>query len=433
MKMKSLLTAALLFWGMWASAVSKTIEDSRTYHKTFNVNADANFFLNSREAEVHISTWSQNTVDVKVTITVEAFDKEDLEKAFKAFQVSIIGSKENVTVKGLSKIKNYTSFGNKVRIRTDDDNFKIKNYSYHYEVRVPETNNLNVKNRFGKVFLGTHRAKVDLELYECNVMAKQIDAEEARFTIKFSKGELGKAANTVIEAYEGTVDMLAAEELNLSAKFSTFSLDEGRNAVIEAYESKVSLPDMNELSLSHSFGNLKMGTANKVKLKQYEQHFEALDINELLAESSKFSSIKAEHVKQVDLRDVYETRVELSQADDCSIAAKFSNIKIESLGKNYVLQGYETHTKIMRVLSNFNTIAINGKFMSNTITLNSKLTYSLSADLTFGTLDYPEGTIQETSYQKRSNGFSMSGTATAGAGTSKISLEGYEMKTTLNL
>ena len=417
-----------------AKSEDKTIEDTRTYHKSFEVNADASFLLNSRESDVNISTWSKNTVDVKVTITVEAFDQEDMEKAFKAFQVSIKGSPESVSVQGVNKIKNFTSFGNKMRIRTDDDNFKIKSYHYHYEVMLPETNHLDVKNRFGKVALGHHMGDITLDLYESTVMAQAIEATNGRITLKFGKGSLGSIRKTTIESYEGTIDMKAVQELNLNVKFSKFSLEKGGDAVITAYESSLTLPDMKDVSIEHSFGSIKMGNGNKILLKkQYEQTFEAGNLKELTSASSKFSKINVSDVNKISLGEAYETKIKLNQADNFTASAKFCTITLGQLHSNYTLEGYETTTHIDKVATSFKTINIKGKFSHNTITFSPQAAFRISADMDFSSLNYPEGSITRNAYEKKgSNGFKMTGTKGANP-SSTITLCGYQMTTNLNL
>ena len=125
-------------------AVKSVITDSRSWSQTFDVNQDADLNLRCRESDVKVETWDKNVVEVNVTLTVEAYDQEELDKMLEMFEPNISGNSSGVNVQN-PDCTSEESNGKRTKIRINNQIIKVKSYRYKIDIKMPESNHLNAR------------------------------------------------------------------------------------------------------------------------------------------------------------------------------------------------------------------------------------------------------------------------------------------------
>lgn len=395
----------------------------------FNVNANASMFINMREASVNITTWAQNRVEVKVTLTVEALDKEDIDKFFKEVIIKVNGNAENVMVSVDQQFSGYLVLGTRKRLRTKNQGLlNIRNYSYQVEVKMPETNQLNLKNKFGDVLLGTHRANLDLELYECKFNASQIDAKEALMTLKFSKGMIGKTQNLKLEAYEVDATFGTLKNVSLNAKFSKLTFPDVSNVTLINYESTLIFANVKRMSGQQNFGSLTLKRGKNVKLNLYEVKLNAERIDSLVFNSIKFSKVNVNRVMYLNAVSAYESDFNLEAVKWLKTNDKFGKYNIETLEDTFVLDGYESNCDLVRVSPKFQEVEIMGKFNKANIGFYAESAFKFNVDTKFTSVSYPSDKFEIKSQKKENSNFTLKAKSKGNVGNGSIAFKGYEGK-----
>ncbi|WP_417592527.1 hypothetical protein [Owenweeksia hongkongensis] len=430
---KVVLAVAVIVFALPLSAKSlrSTITDTKVIKKTFDVNADAQFNLTGREADINITTWNQNKVEVTVTIIVEAFEQEELDKMLDALVPNITGSRTNVTVESPPCGQQETVIGNRRRIKMNNEVYKIKSYRFKYDIKMPATNHVNLKNRFGNVNMDRHTAMVDLELYECELKGSGINSLSTVANLRFTDGSLGSTKALDLKIYEGDVILQEATAMTLDCKFSNFNITRVQDANLSAYESNVDLGVTNIVSAKQNFGKLKIAEAKVLNLKSYELKLEAGQVETLNFSDCKFSKFSFGQAGKVTVTSAYECTMTIGQLQSITIDAKFSTLNIGQLETSVVLTGYESSLNIGSVSKNFTKLSVDGKFCSANINLSKGAGYTLNADLSFGSLQFPKENMENLKVNKEGNKVSVSGKTRGYNGNTSISLKGYE--TSVNL
>jgi hypothetical protein len=73
-------------------------KQSKSFSETFNVKKNAVVELNASRADVEVTTWNKNQVDVKATITIEGLPKDEAEKYLKDFNFKALGNSTRVEI-----------------------------------------------------------------------------------------------------------------------------------------------------------------------------------------------------------------------------------------------------------------------------------------------------------------------------------------------
>jgi hypothetical protein len=434
-KVYRLLLLAVFMWSQiaYAEGDKSTVSATRTTTKSFTVNSDALVSLNTREADVSMTTWSQNKVEVKVTITVEAYDKEDLEKMFDEMKVDMQGSASAINVESQLNFSCQTSFGNKKRIKTrKNGTISVKDYSYSFEFKVPETNDLNIKNRFGKVILGAHTGKLDLELYECKLEAAQVNATEGLLSMRFSKGDVGKIAKLDLQAYECKLNIADCELLNMNAKFSKIQLQDIDVMKLSGYESKIAFNNTGSLIGKQNFGSLHFNQARAMNLQAYELAVESGSIDSLKMNCAKFSSLNCGVAKYVTITCGYESDFNLGRVYVLNSEDKFGTYNIGVLERSVNLYGYESKVSIGNLKKGFTEVNMNGKFNKADLNVAQGAKVEVKADVKFGNVSYNKEKLEVESTSNKNNSFKLKAKTKGASPKSKINIMGYETNANIN-
>ncbi|QTD38300.1 hypothetical protein JL193_03085 [Polaribacter batillariae] len=129
-----------------ANNKEKKHEKSKTITKEYNVNSNALVALDNSYGDLNITTWDKNRVEIEVKITVNGNDLEDVEEKLNSINVAFSASSSKVSAK--------TVFGKKKNSWSWWKRSKNVNYKINYFVKMPKTNNINLKNDYGSIYLG---------------------------------------------------------------------------------------------------------------------------------------------------------------------------------------------------------------------------------------------------------------------------------------
>lgn len=408
-----------------ANPARSTITESKTWTKSFEVNGDADLNLRCRESDVNISTWDENRVEVKVTLTVEAYEKEELEKMLTAFEPNISGNRTGVNVQNpdcTSEVVN----NKQTKIRINNQIIKVKSYHYRFDIKMPKSNHLNAKTRFSKVKLGNHKGKISLEFYECEVQGEQIESIMGQVDMKFCDGTLGSIKELNINTYESDLTLDQSRILNMDSKFSKLKFSQVRESKITAYESELNLGITHSVHLSQNFGSCVIASAEEVELTAYEMTLEAGRINDFTITNGRFSKIIVGENKSLNVPAAYESDITVNSTSAVMIDARFCKIDIGHLQSSFQLASYESVIHVQEVSAELNYIDIEARFTTAEFKLQPNQGYRLNADLNFGSMEIPARDIDGIRIDRERQRFRAAGGAQGYDGDTRVRVKGYE-------
>lgn len=221
------------------------VEKRKTIIKLYDVNTRDNLLIDNQFGEVAITLWDKSEIRVHITISANAnsdsktqdyLNGVDIEEKRNGDQISLIthlqGTNSNWSLGKKNGENNY------IRI--------------NYEVSMPKTNALTVRNKFGNTSIPTFQAPL-------TVLSKFGN---------FSAIDLTGRQNDIDVSY-GNADIRNLEQGKLDIAYS--NLDLGRANVLELINKfgKLAIGDVGRLDATISYSGAKIGTlrqAGKIKL-----------------------------------------------------------------------------------------------------------------------------------------------------------------------
>ncbi len=430
MKINKIVITGILglyvFSGLMAETSKKsTVTETKTWEKNFDVNSSAQVNLTCRQSDLSISTWDQNVVDVKITLTVEAYDPEEINRLVEAFEPSISGNANGVSIQNPDCVSE-TITHNKTRVKINNEVIKVKRYRYTIDIKMPELNHLDAKIRFSTVNLGSHKGRVNLAIYECELNAAKMSPPEAQIDIKFSNGNIGSAKAMTLNAYECQLGASAVKSLKMDCKFSEIVFNQVVDSEVSAYESDIDLGITNSVRLKHNFGKVSISEANNLELTAYEMKLLAGRIDHVTITSGKFSKITLGSTKSLNVVSAYESDFLVSSTESLKINSRFCKIDIGSLSQSLDTRSYESEFRINNISADFEHIIVDARFTSMELNLKGNKGYQLEANMSFGGMEIPASDLSGIKINKGGSKYVARGYALNQNDNSQIKVKGYE-------
>ncbi len=256
---------------------------SKKYEKTFTVNENSLFKLSNKYGEVHIETNTSDKVEIIVSVDVEAKSKEKADEMFKKVNIK------------------FDESGNTISATTEIDG-SIKETSINYKVKMPETLQIELFNKYGFTFIDKLKSNSIIIVKYGKLQINEL-----------LTSELENKAVVQIKYSEGTIDK--CDYLDLDVKYSEMEVNESRVVNLNSGYSKMNFDKAYILkAISKYDPGFTVNEATKLVL---EGKYSAYDIGKL--HSSLKGVIKYSNLRVETLMTGFE---------NVFVSSKYGNVKI---------------------------------------------------------------------------------------------------------
>ena len=258
-------------------------KQSKDFKETFNVQKDAIVEINASHAEVEVTTWTKNQVEVQATIEIEGLSKEEAEKYLKNFQFEALGNSSKVRINAGG---NSFSFGNNDFVIFNTENFKIPDIHIP-EIHIPELN----------------FTMPDVEIPEINFTMPDINWEKFMMDlddVEFDFDKYSKDGSNYFFRWKDSVRDIKIKSKKEWEKFKNSEDYKAWKADMKKNREKME----KELSKAKKeYESLDMKKLIEESLKQAQKAMESIDMSGLIEESLReakkaMSEIDQEQIKR---------------------------------------------------------------------------------------------------------------------------------------
>lgn len=273
----------------WANNDDKKHEKNRTIKREFSVNADAKVTINNKYGDLNITTWSKNSVEIEVQITVKGDDLDDVEDKLNSINVEFDSSAsfvEAITVFG-SKKSSWSWWG-----KSNNVNYKI-----NYIVKMPKTNSVDLNNDYGSIYLTNLSGKASINCDYGKISVGELSANNNNINLDYcSSSSIGylKSGNVNIDYSKLTID--DSGDVKLNSDYSTLKLERTKNLDFNSDYGTITVNDAENIKGNSDYVSMRFGTIRNrllidtdygsLTVKNLTEGFDEVDI------SAQYTGIK---------------------------------------------------------------------------------------------------------------------------------------------
>ena len=232
-------------------------------------------------------------------------------------------------------------------------------------------------------------------------------------------GNTGSSGKNRSFSIDYTINMPRSSSLNADTRFADLFLDESTGvAKINVEYGNLTINKLTNpaADITLKFSNASIFAAADMKLDAQYSNLKSKSSGKVSC-NSKFSTLDMGELTSLGLTSGYDTYT-IEQLKSVSGTAKFSNITINELKQKLDLDMDYGGLDVKHVNPSFSMISLTASFNGIDLGIPPSASYQLSADMSFGELNYPKGaniTVAEKSYTSKTY------TGTVGSSKSPVS------------
>lgn len=239
-KSLQLLLALLIPTLLVANPTKGKYEKERVIKKKFNVSASALLKVDNAYGNLHLTTWKENRVEMEIIIRAEGNDQDKVIEKMEGVEIDFTASGSMVSAK--------TIFNNKRSGWSWNWGSSNVNLSVHYNIRMPESNSVDLENDYGNILID----KLDGHA--------KIECDYGRIEI----GSLNGKNNQIKFDYTSKSTIGYIRSGTIHADYSGMTIEKAGDLDIQSDYSSISVNQMNNLNYDSDYGSLEIGAAQNV-------------------------------------------------------------------------------------------------------------------------------------------------------------------------
>lgn len=231
--------------------------------KEFTVSPDATLRLNNRFGDISCTIWSKNEIAIEVTISVETTSETVAEKIFSKIDIAFKGSDSQVeAVTNLAKGLDPKG-----------------HFSIDYQVMMPSSVSLDLRNKFG------------------DVMIKELNAKSA-IRVEYGKASLGRLnhGDNILEVAFGSATVESMKGAVVMIQYSRMRLDYAGSLKINSKYSDIQAGEVIMMEGTFEGGTIDLDRASVLTLETRFSSFNIGSVKQKINLDTEFGSFKVETV-----------------------------------------------------------------------------------------------------------------------------------------
>ncbi|NQX81718.1 MAG: hypothetical protein HRT66_06960 [Flavobacteriaceae bacterium] len=231
----------LIFGVSLVNANGKKHEKKKTFHKEYNVSSSASLDITNMYGDINIISWDGSKIIIDVVVTVKSKEEEYAER--KMNSISIVSSGNRDKVKVFTKFKNSSSSWSWFKC---SDSYSI---SIEYTVKVPKTNNLNISNEYGHIFINKTTGNTNIHCEYGDIRLGSLEGYSNIISLEYS-------SNSVIGFINKGV---------LNLEYSKLNLSEANDLTLRCNYSNVEMVEIKKIDFKLEYGSVKLEKCSTLK------------------------------------------------------------------------------------------------------------------------------------------------------------------------
>lgn len=244
-----------------------TVEKRKTIIKIYDVSNRDNLLIDNQFGQVNINLWDKSEIRVQISITANASSDSKTQDYIDGVTIEEKRNGDQISLTThLQGINSNWSSGNK--------NSGESNYiRINYDVSMPKTNALTVRNKFGNTNIPTFQAPLTVIAKFGNFSATDLLGRQNDIDVSYGNADIRNLEQGKLDIAFSSLDLVKVNVLELTNKYGKLNIgDVGRlNAAISYSGAKIG-------TLRQS-GKIKLSFSGGFRIDQMSKGVDDVDIN----------------------------------------------------------------------------------------------------------------------------------------------------------
>lgn len=414
---------------------AKKTEQSKVYNYKTACSKDVKFKLIANDTKININTWDKDEIVIKLTVLVEAEDQESVDTFLSKVDFKPLFSNNELSLAPPLSYSGYNSNSLKSSSRIkitfkDGDKVKVNKHKMEYEIFMPKSGRLYLKNSYGDVNIGDLSGESVIDLNSADLTAGLLS--RSKITVKYADANVEGMHDGSLKLFEGNLNLKHARDLKLNTRYSRVNIEKADKLSLTSYEDKIQIGSLDELTVNIKYSSLEVLKLQNLKVDQaYELDAKLPSIGRAEFLNTKYSNYLIGTADELKINQSYEDDIYIESIDRFLLDGKYAKIKILKLNESCWVKGYEVDVKLENVAADFGEIRVEGKYMDLIFAIATSSKYQLNAKVKYPDFSYDAGAFDVETNSKTGETIDLKMSKKGISGKQRIpviNVSGYEME-----
>ncbi len=281
-------------------------------NETVDLSPQTKLFIENKYGNIDIRNWDKKTIDVSVKVILYDIDDKEAEELLKMINIDYKKEGDNL----FFETKYDESFSNSLtRINNRDKKFEV-----NYIVNMPHHVPVNLKNRYGNIFVGHISSVSTIEInygkFKANNISSSGKEPMTKIVLGYSDGSIEKS-----------------NWMKVIMKYSKLNIDESKALIVQSKYSKVFLERGSSLVVESKYDTYEIGVLANFVAEAAYCNYKFKSIGKKLQLETKYTDVKIgyvpasfEQIKITNSYGSYKIGIEDGASYHLKGASKYGNI-----------------------------------------------------------------------------------------------------------
>lgn len=252
-------------------------EQTKSYSQEFKVDKNTELYISNRFGQVVVENWDKNAISIEVNVRVEHSSSEKAERMISAISITLeqVGNQ----VRGVTEIDE--------KLMRSASNFSFgtstKELSIDYKIRMPKHIDVELKNKYGDMFIDELTGFSTINVKYGNLKANRI--------VYGSHDPLSQ-----ITLGYGNASIDEVNWMRFDVKYANLDLVKGKALVMVSKYSKVSIDNLSSLVLESKYDNYTLGSIENLVAESGYTNYRIKNLLKKLQVESRYGDVRIEEV-----------------------------------------------------------------------------------------------------------------------------------------
>jgi hypothetical protein len=358
-QIKRILFLLAIATGMPFLLHAQTYSEKREQGKSFKLRSGTAVQITNKYGNVNVMPWEKDSVRIEVSMSAQSKQAAKVVKILSSIDCEMISTANLISARTVF-YDNSTTFWKDVVSYAGQVINTSNNLQINYTVYMPVTTPIKIENKFGNIYMDSHRANTEITLSNGDLQARNFSGK-LKLKLDFGSASLQDADNAELNINYSDLILQKVKSLNINSRSSTIEIEEADVIELTSSRDKLYMKSCNSISGDASFSRIR--------------------INEL--ESA------------------------------CTLNTKYGELKLNSISRNFrTIYAKSEYTDIMLGFTPSSSYSLDMTYDAKT---NLNIASPINNQLKKETLDAKQGIVQATGNIGKPGSSNVSVTAKAGS------------------
>lgn len=320
--------AVLILMFTSISIIGQPYTKEKRIVKSYPVFDETELEVTNKYGDITVEAWDQDSVKIEVVYKVTSTKESKLEKTFGSINIDFRANKYYVVVK--TEIGGSETFWSDVSDIASNLFSGGTHTSIDYTIYAPINQYMNLKLKYGNVYMANHRGTLKIDISNGNFKAHKL-AGNTEFDIDFGDATIDILENAEFDLNYGNIVIEDAGTLNFKSQSSEIEIESVKEINLDSKRDKFNIEDVSIVRGNTYFSRITIDNVEgKVDLKTKYGEFK---LREILPESEGVKLHSMNTTVNLYLNEFESYRVDIisNEKSEVSYAAKLGEFKTEVL------------------------------------------------------------------------------------------------------